>query len=140
MQDCSCGDHHIFGRRGPRIGLFGFGPLQRLFTGADVEEGQEDITVKLPLPGLTRDDFDLIVGPDALVITFKEKETDEEKEDKEVKEFGPMWFHAGCAFGGTRRVPLPTEVDPDTAKAKLENGILRVTIGKKSPGKRVDVE
>lgn len=123
------------------MGLFGFGPLQHLLTGADVEEGQEDIIVKVPLPGLARDDFDLIVGPDALIITFKEKETGQEKEEKEEdKEIGSMWFHTGCALGGTRRVPLPAEVDPDTAKAKLENGVLRVAIGKKSPGKRVDVE
>jgi len=122
------------------MGFFGFGPLQHLLTGADIEEGQGDITVKVPLPGLTKDDFDLIVGPDTLVLTFKEKETEQEKEQEEDKEFRPMWFYARRALGGTRRVPLPTEVDPDTAKAKLENGILKVTIGKKSPGKRVDVE
>nr|MDO8100557.1 Hsp20/alpha crystallin family protein [Candidatus Njordarchaeota archaeon] len=134
-EDC-CGGPHIFAGKGPRMGFLGFGPLQHLLMGADVEESAEDITVKVPLPGLTKDDLDLIVGPDTLVITFKEKETEEEKEEDE---FRPMWFYARRAFGRTKRIPLPTEVDPDTAKAKLENGILRVTIGKKSPGKRVDV-
>ena len=120
------------------MGFFGFGPFQHLFTGADIDEGQEDVTLKLPLPGLTKEDFDLIVGPDMLVVTFKEKQVGEEKEDE--REFGSMWFYAKRALGSTRRVSLPTEVDPETAKAKLENGVLRVTVRKKNPGRRVDVE
>jgi HSP20 family molecular chaperone IbpA len=39
-----------------------------------------------------------------------------------------------------RRIPLPVEVDPDTATAKLENGILRVTVKKKSPENEKTVE
>ncbi|WXG46586.1 MAG: Hsp20/alpha crystallin family protein [Candidatus Atabeyarchaeum deiterrae] len=118
-----------------------------LLFGARIEEDAENLKVALPLPGYSKDDFDLSVGPDALILTFKEKETSESKEsaEGEEEEFqGPMpWMpFTGPLFGSVKRIPLPVDVDPDTARAKLENGVLRVTVKKKNPEneKKVSVE
>jgi HSP20 family protein len=110
-----------------------------MLAGVGFKEGLDDITVTLPLPGYSKDDIDLRVGPDTLIIGFKEKESTEEKEaGSEAEEergpgFGPWWFFSGPLSGSVKRIPLPVEVDPDTARAKLENGVLRVTVKKKSP-------
>jgi len=140
----NCGNPRGFKFLGPHGGFPGLGQLRHLLMGVDVEEGDKDLIVSVPLPGLTKDDFELTVGPNTMIITFKEKVTSGTKEAEDVKEeetgFKPWMFFSGRSFGGTRRFPLPTEVDPDTAKAKLENGILKVTVEKKNPGKRVSVE
>jgi HSP20 family protein len=112
--------------------------------GVRLKEGLDDITVIVPLPGYGKDDIDLRVGPDTVVIGFKAKEATEEKETAGEAEhglgFGPWWLFAGPLSGSVRRIPLPVEVDPDTATAKLENGILRVTVKKKSPENEKTVE
>lgn len=122
----------------PPMGIPGFRGLRHMLMGVDIGESEKDLTISVPLPGLTKDDFELNVGPDTLVITFKEKVEDEKKEEE--TEPKTPWFFGSPSCCGTRRFPLPTEVDPDTAKAKLENGILKVTVEKKNPGKRVSVE
>lgn len=146
-KDC-CGDPRNFVRHFGRMAVPPFRRFRHLLAGSAIKEGLDDITVTLPLPGYTKDDIDLHVGPDTLVIGFKEKESVEGKESTEETEeelnpvFGPWWFFAGPLSGSVKRIPLPVEVDPDTARAKLENGVLRVTIKKKSPEneKKVEVE
>jgi HSP20 family protein len=111
--------------------------------GVDVEEDEKDLTISVPMPGVTKDDIELSVGPDAVVITFKEKDTSDKEQTHEKEEemdFGAWPIRLGHALFGTRRFPLPTEVDPETAKAKLENGILKITVEKKNPGKKITVE
>jgi HSP20 family protein len=111
--------------------------------GVDIEEDEKDLTISVPMPGVTKDDIELSVGPDAVVITFKEKEPSDKEQTHEKEEemdFGAWPIHLRHALFGTRRFPLPTEVDPETAKAKLENGILKVTAEKKNPGKKITVE
>lgn len=131
-----------------RMGVPPLRHLRHMLAGVNFKEGLDDITVTLPLPGYGKDDIDLRVGPDTLIIAFKEKESAEEKEtggeaeEERGSGFGPWWFLAGPLSGSVKRIPLPVEVDPDTATAKLENGVLRVTAKKKSPEneKKVVVE
>jgi HSP20 family molecular chaperone IbpA len=119
-----------------------------MLAGVNFKEELDDITVTLPLPGYSKDDIDLRVGPDTLIIAFKkiestdEKETPDQEEEERNPGFGAWWFFAGPLSGSVKRIPLPVDVDPATAKAKLENGVLRVTVKKKSPEneKKVAVE
>jgi HSP20 family protein len=143
-----CDDPRHFMRHFGRMAVPPLRTFRHLLAGSAIKEGLDDITVTLPLPGYSKDDIDLHVGPDTLIIGFKEKESSGEKESTEEAEqepnppFGPWWFFAGPLSGSVKRIPLPVEVDPDTASAKLENGVLRVTIKKKSPEneKKVEVE
>lgn len=133
--------------RGPRgfrmpdlpMGFPGIGPLGHLLMGVDIDEDVKNLTISVPLPGVTKEDIELNVGPDTVVITLKEKAAPEEEPTGAREEMGfrPWSVHMGFGLHGTRRFPLPTEVDPDTAKAKLENGILKVTAEKKNPGKKI---
>ena len=131
-----------------RMGM-GVPPLRHfrhMLAGVNFKEGLDDITLTLPLPGYTKNDIDLRVGPDTIVLGFKgkesspEKETGAEAEEERGPGFGPWWFFAGSLSGSVKRIPLPVEVDPDTATAKLENGVLRVTVKKKSPENEKTVE
>jgi HSP20 family protein len=124
------------------MGFPGMGPLRHLLMGVDVEEDEKNLTISVPLPGVTKDDIELSVGPEAVVITFKDKETiGKDKAGEKEEEMDFAWpMNLGHALFGTRRYPLPAEVDPETAKAKLENGVLRITAEKKNPGKKISVE
>ena len=128
------------------MGVPPFRHFGHMLGGVRFKEGLDDITVIVPLPGYGKEDIDLRVGPDTVVIGFKVKEATEEKENAGEAEagrgpgFGPWWLFAGPLSGSVRRIPLPVEVDPDTATAKLENGILRVTVKKKSPENEKTVE
>jgi HSP20 family protein len=113
----------------------------RFFMGVNVEEDEKDLTISVPLPGLTKDDIDLIVGPDVVVISLKNKETGEGEGGEKEEEMTFAWpLNLAHGFFKNRRYPLPTEVDPETAHAKLENGVLRITVEKKNPGKKVSVD
>jgi HSP20 family protein len=124
------------------MGFPGMGTLRHFLMGVDVEEDEKDLTISVPIPGVTKDDIELSVGPDAIVITFKEKEAEErDKAGEREEEMSFAWpLNLRHALFGTRRFPLPTEVDPETARAKLENGVLRITAEKKNPGKKIPVE
>ena len=127
---------------GPPMGFPGMGPFRHFLMGVDVEEDEKNLAISVPLPGVTKDGIELSVGPDAVVITFKEKEPEDKGRPSEGdQEMGFPWpLNMGHALFGTRRFPLPTEVDPETARAKLENGVLKVTAEKKNPGKKISVE
>jgi HSP20 family protein len=131
-----------FRRRGPPAGFPWMGPLRHFLIGVDFEENEKDLTLSVPLPGVAKEDIDLSVGPDAVVITLKDKETtDKSKMEEKEEDYDFAWpLNLGRGFFKTRRYPLPAEVDPETAKAKLENGMLRITIEKKNPGKKIEVE
>jgi HSP20 family protein len=124
------------------MGFPWMGPLRHYLMGVIVEENETDLKISAPLPGVTKDDVDVMVGPDAVVISLKTKETTSkgEEDDREdsMNYAWPMNFARGLFR--TRRCPLPTEVDPETAKAKLENGVLTITVDKKNPSKKISIE
>jgi HSP20 family protein len=46
------------------------------------------------------------------------------------------WQVVQCAYGSFRReIPLSTEVSLDDAKATYSNGVLRIELAKREPGK-----
>ena len=61
------------------------------------------------------------------------KKTSEEKKVEETERV----YRAERRFWTLRRfLTLPVEVDPDTAKAKLEKGILEIRVKKAKPSKK----
>ena len=142
MDGCTYGGPGGFRRHGSPMGYPWMRPLRQFLVGVDLEENEKDLTISVPLPGVTKDDIELSVGPDAVVINLKDKETiDKDKAGEKEEEMDFAWpMNLAHSFFRTRRYPLPTEVDPETAKAKLENGMLRITVEKKNPGKRISIE
>lgn len=104
--------------------------------GGDVFEDAERIVVRLEAPGMEREDFDVQVLGDTLVVRGEKKFERESTQGR--------WRTLQCAYGAFHRsVPLPAAVRADAAKASYRNGVLRVELPKREPavaqGRRIAI-
>ncbi len=89
----------------------------------DLREEDERFLVQAELPGMTKEDVAIETDGNLLRITAqKEQEVEERKEGYVRRERGSMRFH--------RQLRLPENVDRDRIKAKLENGVLEISLPK----------
>jgi len=89
----------------------------------DMYQTDNEIVVKVALPGLKADEVQINVTGDVLTLKGETKH-EEEKEEK-------AWHIREQRWGAFERsVALPTEVVTDKAKAEFENGILTITLPK----------
>lgn len=87
----------------------------------DIRETDKEIILHAELPGVKKEDIDIEIKGDSLIISGhkqQEKKEDKEKFHREERSFG--WFQ--------RVVPLPHETKE--VKAKLDNGVLEVVLAK----------
>lgn len=103
----------------------------------DVREEGDWYVVDAELPGLKREDVSIELGEGTLYIkAHKEERAEESGEGYLRKERGSMSFY--------RRLALPADADRDHVSAKLEDGILRITIPRlqmpAEPHRRVSVD
>lgn len=100
----------------------------------EVEETDNAINVRLEVPGLERDDLDLMVEGNTLRIRGEKRYTrDEERRNYHIME---------RAYGSFQRViPLPHPIDGDKTEATLSHGVLTVRLPKisASSGKHIKV-
>lgn len=81
---------------------------------------QENLIIEAALPGIDKDDIKVHATRDSVTISG---ETRREAETKE-KEYHREWSYGSY----TRSVRLPVEVDPDKITAKMQDGILKLTL------------
>ena len=92
----------------------------------DVEDRGKDYYVTADMPGYSKEDVNIDVGEDYLVIQAKKSQAEEEKKKNYVhKERMAQTFY--------RRIYLPEKVTSDDAKASLNNGVLMIVLPKKEP-------
>lgn len=92
--------------------------------GGEVFEDDKRLVVRLEVPGMVKDDFDLQVLEDALVV----------RGEKRFESSEGRWRVLQCAYGSFRRVvPLPTAVLADQARASYRNGALKIELPKAVP-------
>jgi HSP20 family protein len=114
-----------------------FGRDAGLFSGwsppLDVYQDKDNVFVKAELPGMTKDEIDISLQDDALVISGERKH---EKESKEGEAFRSERY-----FGRFHRsVTLPTRVDGEKVKATYKDGILTVTLPKAEDAKPKQIQ
>jgi HSP20 family protein len=110
----------------------------KLETGApkvDVIDRESELVVRAELPGFSKDDLDVNVTRNTVTVkgsTRKEQE----------KEEGEYHHREIVSRTVSRTVPLPCDVDSASAKAKLKDGLLEVTVAKAkgAENKRIDIE
>ncbi|HET6892971.1 MAG TPA: Hsp20/alpha crystallin family protein [Pyrinomonadaceae bacterium] len=88
-----------------------------------VEVFQRDnkLIVRTDLPGMTKDDINVEIDDDALVIRG------ERKSEREENEKG--YYRTERSYGSFyRRIPLPSGVNPEEANAEFRNGVLEITM------------
>lgn len=89
----------------------------------DVFEKDNTIVVKAELPGLKKEDVQVQVEGDELVIRGESKAETEIKEED--------YFRSERSFGSFfRRMALPAGVTPEQIQANLKDGVLEVRIPK----------
>ena len=101
----------------------------------DLEDRGKDFRLTVDLPGFSKENVEIEVTDDSVVIQAKKAVEEEEKKRNYIRrERSAQTFY--------RKVPLPKEVKSGEAKANLNNGILEVTLPKKEPkeSKKIAVE
>lgn len=97
------------------------GDIQLLVPTMDVLRREDDMVVRVELPGIKQDDIDISVSDDMLVISGERKEEHETREDD--------YMMRESSWGSfERRIALPKGIDPDTIHAEFTDGVLEVTI------------
>lgn len=88
----------------------------------DVIDHEKDVLVRAAIPGVNKEDLDLSVQEDHLLL----KGHTHYPEEKE----GRYYYReiSGGAF--ERSITLPCPVDPDKAQARFHDGLLEVTLPK----------
>lgn len=96
---------------------------------AEVFDDDDKVVVRLESPGMQKDDFDLQVVDDYLLVRGEKRLTQERTLGR---------YHVTeCAYGSFERaIPLPDEVDDDKASAIYRDGILRVELPKRATQRR----
>jgi HSP20 family protein len=90
---------------------------------AELHESGEQVTVRLEVPGMDSDKFDVKVIDRTLIVSGHKQVESERKEGR---------YHiTECAYGEFERsLPLPVEVDSSKAEASYRNGVLTLTLPK----------
>lgn len=92
----------------------------------DVTEAEKAYTIKADIPGVKKED--IFVDVDGPVVTIRAEARRELHEGKE-----PNAIHTERSYGMVSRTfTLPLAVDMDSTTAKYENGVLLLTLPKKS--------
>ena len=94
--------------------------------GLDIAESDDEFVVTVDVPGYEKDDIEVRLSGETLhVAGEREDETDEESDSYLRRERTARSF--------SRRVRLPEPVDADDVSARVNNGVLTITLAKLEP-------
>lgn len=107
--------------------------LRTWFPVTDVSETPEHLTLRLEVPGLSREDIKLSVERNTLTVRGeKRQETATENES---------FYRSERAYGAFERsFALPSHIDADSVKASLENGVLTIRFPRREEAKARQIE
>jgi len=101
----------------------------------DVSETDKEFELMFELPGLEEKDVEVNVADNVLTVRG-EKKAEKQQKDKNYRV-------VERSYGSfARSVDLPDGIDPDTIKATITKGVLKVTVPKPAPAmtKKVDIK
>ena len=119
-------------RRDPWLDFFGWtaapSPRAKFAPAFEVKETPDAFVLKADLPGVAEDKLEVSVDKSVLTVSGS-REAEARKEDEAYsiyeRQFGTF----------TRSFQLPDTADGERVEAKLESGVLTLTIGKKAEAK-----
>lgn len=115
------------------LGPWGRGEnLRQWFPVTDISETPESLTLRLEVPGLTRDQIKISVENNTLSVRGeKVQETSSENESfhRTERSFGPF----------ERSFALPPYVDTDQVKASLNDGVLAISLPRREEAKAREI-
>lgn len=101
---------------------------------ADIIVREDEVVVRLEVPGMEPNNFDIEVIDDILVVRGEKRLESERREGR---------YHLiESAYGSFERaIPLPVEVDDGRSRASYKNGVLTITLPKseRARARRIEV-
>ena len=95
----------------------------------DILAGDEDVVILVELPGMSRNDVSVEIE-DGTVTISGERKVDAE---------GQYFVRERATGEFSRSFSLAWELDPDSVSAKLEHGVLRVSVGRRERERKIEV-
>ena len=115
-------------------GVRAFAPITGArFPRYDLVETEDAYLVLFDLPGLTRGEIDIRTETDEVIVSGERKQTGSDGSIRRIER----------PFGEFRRsVRVPADVDLDSIRAGLTEGVLTVTLPRRAdqPARKVDIE
>lgn len=94
----------------------------------DVKENDLAYTVHAELPGVSKDNIHVSLNSGTVLLRAEVRQHDVQTRDDKV-------LHSERYFGWlSRSFQLPLEIEPSQARARLDNGVLTLTLPKKLDG------
>ena len=108
---------------------YAFGPA------VDVYQTDDEVVVKVELPGVSREDVNVTAQEDAVVIDGQSRQ------EEKIEEEG--YCRRELRYGSFHRtIPLPATVNPDEVQAKFADGVLTIRAPKApapEAGKKIEI-
>jgi HSP20 family protein len=99
----------------------------------DITENDANYTIKADLPGMDKKDVSITVENNVLTIVGEKKEEHKKEQGK--------YYHLERSYGKfARSFALPDEVSANTIEAKMNNGVLELTLPKTERAKPKAIE
>ncbi|MCX7738049.1 MAG: Hsp20/alpha crystallin family protein [Hydrogenothermaceae bacterium] len=99
----------------------------------DMYEKDNNLIVEAEIPGATKENIEVKVKDNSIIIKGEVKREEEKKEEN--------YYRSERFYGKFERIlPLPTDVKLEEAKASFENGILKLNIPKVSQEKEIKID
>lgn len=99
----------------------------------DIFEKGGEVIIQVELPGVNKNEVDLTITDDRLVIKGEIKKPEGISEEDYIlneRSYGPF----------SRTINLPRDVDKSTVKANLKNGLLEIVISRKEESKPREIK
>ncbi len=90
----------------------------------NISDGKKEYKMQIALPGFDKKDVNIELKNNCVILTSEKKYENEEKDKN--------WLRKEYSYSSFRRIfRLPEGTDENKIKAKMKNGVLSLTIGKK---------
>jgi HSP20 family protein len=101
----------------------------------EILEKDNQVTVRADLPGMKKEDIEIELTDDALIISGERHQESREKREG--------YYRTERSYGSFyRKIPLPDGANAENAKATFQNGVLEVTLqvaAKQTKGKKLEI-
>jgi HSP20 family protein len=99
----------------------------------EVLERNNRLIIRADLPGMTKDDIDVDIDQNSLVLRGERKSGHEENEEG--------YYRSERSYGSFyRRIPLPTGINAEDATAEFRNGVLEISMPASEKSERRTLE
>ena len=107
--------------------------LETRFPLCDMEDLGDKYEITLETPGIPKEKITINAGTDYIDISGEQEKKTEEKRKNYL-------YNERSYSSLRRRIATPEEIVPSKVDAKMENGVLRVEVPKKTPTKKQETK